>query len=741
MKKQIKLILVSVITAAGILINSFPIPTVQAFTGCGVTVTPGSVQPGSTSAFTFTITNNDSSEDIQSMNVLRPSADFTITGFSSSDWYRESTADDAIEVRVRGGALEPGRTTTFTITATAANAEAEAANWSVFVANSLDGSGSVGCYGTNSTEISSQQQFLISNMRVSAIVTDSATVTWQTNRAASSRIDYGSTPSYGKSVIPVDDSYVNDHTVTVRSLAANTTYYFKATSITEGGQSNTQTGTFKTSQVALTPTTPIAEVNSPTGIAKPTPVESIPPTISSSTDIKKVFKETPTILGVAADNAGLANVEYSTDGGLNWLKVEGLTAGAKNLKFSFTPLNLQDGNYEIVLRATDVSGNQAVVRLGEMVIDKLPPTIGGSSMSFGTQQVTPDKNGIIRAIAGLEQNIVMSAVGGATSINIDAILKKGGAPVQTFGLSRSGPGQLWSGALNFTKGGTYELIAKSVDGANNQSSRVIGIVVVANKGLIKSAKTGELLDAKLTVYIMSPETKTWQVWSGGSFGQKNPTSIAKKGGYSFLLPAGTYYMKAQKKGYNDGVTRSFTLKTTTPVSSDLSLKPARGIAIGKVFLKLPNFSLAALTLTDEKTIKTEKVATNKKQLPQFSLQQTDGTTVTTADTFGRPTVISLVSSWSSASQEQLPILAETAKEYPELKIIPVSSGESISRLISFSAIGGYDIAIAADTSNALLNSLSPTHLPTHYFIDRRGVVVERVIGVISKQEIIKNVSN
>jgi hypothetical protein len=70
---------------------------------------------------------------------------------------------------------------------------------------------------------------VISSISVSAITHDSATVTWTTNEAANSQVEYGPTTSYG-SLSNLNTSLVTSHSVNLSGLLANTTYHFRVKS-------------------------------------------------------------------------------------------------------------------------------------------------------------------------------------------------------------------------------------------------------------------------------------------------------------------------------------------------------------------------------------------------------------------------------------------------------------------------------------------------------------------------------
>lgn len=62
--------------------------------------------------------------------------------------------------------------------------------------------------------------------------TGSITVTWTTNVGATSRVDYGTTSSYGQYVY--DSNLVTSHSMTISNLHADTEYHFKITSTRSG---------------------------------------------------------------------------------------------------------------------------------------------------------------------------------------------------------------------------------------------------------------------------------------------------------------------------------------------------------------------------------------------------------------------------------------------------------------------------------------------------------------------------
>ncbi len=94
---------------------------------------------------------------------------------------------------------------------------------------------------------------VISNVAASNITTSAATITWTTNEASDSQVEYGLTTSYG-SLSSLDPALVTSHAVALSSLQANTTYHYRAKSQDVAGNLATSGDfTFTTLQDDVTP--------------------------------------------------------------------------------------------------------------------------------------------------------------------------------------------------------------------------------------------------------------------------------------------------------------------------------------------------------------------------------------------------------------------------------------------------------------------------------------------------------
>lgn len=89
---------------------------------------------------------------------------------------------------------------------------------------------------TYSAEVSTQTPQpapVLSNVQNTILTSNSATITWNTNLASDSQIDYGLTTTYGQSA--ANASMVQTHTLSLNNLSANTQYHYRVKSKTSAG--------------------------------------------------------------------------------------------------------------------------------------------------------------------------------------------------------------------------------------------------------------------------------------------------------------------------------------------------------------------------------------------------------------------------------------------------------------------------------------------------------------------------
>ncbi len=76
---------------------------------------------------------------------------------------------------------------------------------------------------------------------------------------------------------------------------------------------------------------------------------------------------------------------------------------------------------------------------------------------------------------------------------------------------------------------------------------------------------GRLEKVAVTLYSFNPQTNQFEIWPAQLYDQVNPQITQKDGEYFFLVPAGKYYITAQKNSYEDYKSDIITLGQSGPI--------------------------------------------------------------------------------------------------------------------------------------------------------------------------------
>jgi len=165
-----------------------------------------------------------------------------------------------------------------------------------------------------------------SSISSSSLTTNSAVVTWQTNKPADSQVEYGTTTAYG-TLTALDGTLVTSHSWTLTNLQPATTYQFRVRSKDEGG-SSLVSANFSFTTKSLADTTPPGDITQFTAISGNT-MASLSWTNPTDADFKGVM------------------LRYRTDGVYPTSKTDGILAadrvGVAGAKDYFDHLNLTNG--------------------------------------------------------------------------------------------------------------------------------------------------------------------------------------------------------------------------------------------------------------------------------------------------------------------------------------------------------------------------------------------------------------
>ncbi|MEK7595070.1 MAG: redoxin family protein [Patescibacteria group bacterium] len=717
---------------------------------CTAGVSINSLSPGASETLRFDINNEDTSDNILWIKIDKPSSKYTITGASAPEG---AVSYDSDSVTLTGIEIYGPSGTYIEVSVTTSSSEESAKSWEVNVADNTDGTSPTSCSGSLSTSISegdNPEAPLISSLSVSDITNSSVKIKWTTNEEANSVVEYGLTTSYGKS--KSSSKRTKTHSITLKDLKTNKTYHYRVKSTDSGGnEARTSDNTFVTAKKSIVTTTIVTEVKE----ASPT-IEYIfdktQPLIVLTSDLSKPFTTLPKLLGNVSDNTKIGKVEYSMDNGFNWLPVPLPEKSESSAKFEFSPSFLEDGDFDLRLRATDTSGNIRLSDSYKLIIDVIPPQAGMVLLNSGPQIFEQDQNGFIFLPMG-EININLSSIGGPVSIDVVSTksveetkqLSEKGIKISSYSvfankaidevrntasLTRDLETGLWRGVLFFEGMGVYHLEAFLIDGAGNKTQRKLGRAVILPGGVVTN-NGKPLEDALVTVYMYEELSNTFIPWDAQAFSQENPQRTLSDGSYKLLLPEGKYYLSVRKPGFKETKTKSFLLLKPFIVSANFSLaKSWNFLGVSNIWADTVDLEVSYPSIFVDSSQKDLKLVT----LPNFNLRS-EGEFVNNLALRGKPTIVSFMTSWAPSTPDQLSNLNNLEQEVNSVVIMP---HESDSKVAIFKKRGGYKPLFLADPKGSLIESLGLLYSPTHLIMDRKGNIKELKTGVLTANEIFEN---
>src|SRR2546425_857338 len=193
---------------------------------------------------------------------------------------------------------------------------------------------------------------VISSVSAFNISSSAATVTWATNEAGDSQVDYGLTTAYGSST-PLNASLLTAHAMTLTGLLATTTYHYRVKSRDAAG--NLATSADFTLMTLIDTTPPTVSMTAPTAGA----------TVAG----------TITVSATASDNVGVVGVQFQLDG--TNLGAEVMTAP---YAVSWITTLAANGSHTLRAVAGDAAGNTATssgvtVTVSNAAPDTTPPSV------------------------------------------------------------------------------------------------------------------------------------------------------------------------------------------------------------------------------------------------------------------------------------------------------------------------------------------------------------------------------
>ena len=163
------------------------------------------------------------------------------------------------------------------------------------------------------------------------------------------------------------------------------------------------------------------------------------------------------------------------------------------------------------------------------------------------------------------------------------------------------------------------------------------------------------------------------------------------------------------------------------------------IAVGLVIVGLvwffdrPNAAgVQAITLSAAPTGPAPRL---EREAPEFTVRTLGGEDVKLSDFRGRPVWINFWATWCPPCRAEVPDIQEVyeANESDGLVVLAISIGEDTNTVADYVKRTGMTFTIGIDGGTNVAAQYRIVGIPTHFFIDRGGVIREWRIGSMSKK--------
>jgi hypothetical protein len=456
------------------------------------------------------------------------------------------------------------------------------------------------------------------------------------------------------------------------------------------------------------------------------------PQISIQTDFSHPYPTLSEIDATATDPSGVSSLEYSIGGGGNW---QAATGDSHHIPLP----SLDDGNYDIVFRATDILGNVSQELHKTLIIDRLPPRLGAAMLLVPPHVLPPLSGGNWTTTANVTHSFFVSLVGGPVSATAD--VTRDNTPVFSLPLAHRSQTSLWTTDITFPSPGTYTITISAVDGAGNHLQKKAGSVTVLPQGRIVSS-SGQGIAGEVTLYVKDDASGNFVVWDGQSFGQANPVRTSDNGMFSFFPPAGTYYLSIHPfGGYQNSTTNTFVLSSPTPMTATIPLKSQPKISLGFFSFTFPQLFVAHTTIAPPQATNTtaNQVSLNASfpDVKLTDLTRDEDSEVSLATLRGHASLLVILNTFSPQTPSQLSILSSYATTHPTMPIVVIFPHESPSTVSMFKARGGYPFLMVADPQGDVIESLPYRISPSIYTINEKATATTVVEGIQEATQLVQ----
>ena len=136
----------------------------------------------------------------------------------------------------------------------------------------------------------------------------------------------------------------------------------------------------------------------------------------------------------------------------------------------------------------------------------------------------------------------------------------------------------------------------------------------------------------------------------------------------------------------------------------------------------------------------EPIATVGEAAPNFELQNLDGQSISLSSLKGKPVLVNFWATWCGPCVSEMPYIQEIHEDWSDsgLMVLAINWGESASEVEQFLQAHNLSLPVLLDTKNVVAPKYGIRYIPTTFFIDKDGIVRNKVIGAFPSKAAIEN---
>jgi len=146
----------------------------------------------------------------------------------------------------------------------------------------------------------------------------------------------------------------------------------------------------------------------------------------------------------------------------------------------------------------------------------------------------------------------------------------------------------------------------------------------------------------------------------------------------------------------------------------------------------------ACSSTSGTDVATSTPSQEREIAPIFSVETSDGGDFSLAEHIasdGRPIFLNLWASWCFPCREEMPAIDQSSRAFPGVAFVGVSVQDSKTDAEDFAKEIGVTYLIGFDDENDVDDAYKPLGLPASYIISGDGVIVERIFGKVTEEDL------